>query len=145
MAPLVHQGNALLWSQFVLAWVQRISIFGSSDYRLWSTTNSIFWLLKSQALPSWHKICFHFRYNAKGYDLNRNFPDLFEARTETQQVETTTMIRWFSSHDFVLSANLHGGSLVANYPYDNYRHGNHMMPKWFKDGCCYAQFQNVMN
>ncbi len=28
------QGNALLWSQFVLAWVQRMSIFGSSDHRL---------------------------------------------------------------------------------------------------------------
>ncbi len=28
------QGNALLRSQFVLAWVQRIPIFGSSDRRL---------------------------------------------------------------------------------------------------------------
>ena len=28
---LTPQGNALLWSQFVLAWVQRISNFGSSE------------------------------------------------------------------------------------------------------------------
>ncbi len=34
MGLLTIQGNALPWSQFVLAWVQRISIFGPSDRRL---------------------------------------------------------------------------------------------------------------
>ncbi len=34
MDLLTPLGNALLWSQFVLAWVQRIPIFGSSDRRL---------------------------------------------------------------------------------------------------------------
>ncbi len=34
MGLLSPQGNALLWSQFVMAWVQRISIFRSSDCRL---------------------------------------------------------------------------------------------------------------
>ncbi len=31
---LTLQGNALLWSQVVLGWVQRNSNFGSSDHRL---------------------------------------------------------------------------------------------------------------
>jgi subtilisin-like proprotein convertase family protein len=61
------------------------------------------------------------RYNANNFDLNRNFPDQFIDPNDTtagRQVETAHVMDWGYAHSPVLSANFHGGSLVANYPYD---------------------------
>ncbi|XP_062988534.1 carboxypeptidase N catalytic chain [Elgaria multicarinata webbii] len=77
------------------------------------------------------------RNNANGVDLNRNFPDLNTMMyyNEKQggrnhhiplpdnwksqvEPETLAVIQWMKSYNFVLSANLHGGAVVANYPYD---------------------------
>lgn len=59
------------------------------------------------------------RFNSNGVDLNRNFPDPYERRRNSLQPETKAVMNWIKSEPFVLSANLHGGTLVANYPYDN--------------------------
>ena len=59
------------------------------------------------------------RPNANGFDLNRNFPDQFFNRHEEEQPETKAIIEWIRGNPFTLSANLHGGSLVANYPFDD--------------------------
>ncbi|KAG7507807.1 carboxypeptidase N catalytic chain [Solea senegalensis] len=80
------------------------------------------------------------RGNAKDIDLNRNFPDLnglmyYYEKTKgknhhlplpdnwEQQVEPETLavIKWMQNYNFVLSANLHGGAVVANYPFDKSR------------------------
>lgn len=61
------------------------------------------------------------RYNANNVDLNRNFPDQFLDPNDTpagRQPETQHVMAWGASHRSSLSANLHGGSVVANYPYD---------------------------
>lgn len=59
------------------------------------------------------------RYNANGVDLNRNFPDRFGGNQNNQEPETLAVMEWLEHYPFVLSANLHNGALVANYPYDN--------------------------
>ncbi|GAB6030074.1 hypothetical protein CHUAL_005754 [Chamberlinius hualienensis] len=61
------------------------------------------------------------RANANGVDLNRNFPDqwISNDKNKIQELETKAVMNWSLSYNFVLSSNLHGGSLVANYPYDD--------------------------
>ncbi|XP_051770264.1 carboxypeptidase N catalytic chain isoform X2 [Ctenopharyngodon idella] len=80
------------------------------------------------------------RGNAKEVDLNRNFPDLnalmyyYEKHNgqnhhlplpdnwELQvEPETLAVIKWMQNYNFILSANLHGGAVVANYPFDKSR------------------------
>merc|ERR1712012_178963 len=80
------------------------------------------------------------RNNANNVDLNRDFPDLnqvvYEGAEENNhllreanfdhriQPETESMIKMIMDTPFVLSANMHGGDLVANYPYDESRTGD---------------------
>ncbi|XP_049794262.1 carboxypeptidase D-like [Schistocerca nitens] len=61
------------------------------------------------------------RENAHGIDLNRNFPDQYQQTKDNRvtEPETAAVMHWILSFPFVLSANLHGGALVANYPFDD--------------------------
>ena len=61
------------------------------------------------------------RYNANGTDLNRDFPDQFNDPNNSslgREPETRAVMDWSSDHNFVLSANMHTGALVVNYPFD---------------------------
>ncbi len=62
------------------------------------------------------------RFNANGVDLNRNFPDQFAGNHpdgNSWQPETIAMMNFASAHNFVISANMHSGVEVLNYPWDN--------------------------
>ncbi|MCB5247552.1 MAG: M14 family zinc carboxypeptidase [Candidatus Cloacimonetes bacterium] len=62
------------------------------------------------------------RYNANGVDLNRNYPMPFGGNQHPDgnawAQENVAMMDFCNGHLFVLSANFHGGALVANYPWD---------------------------
>jgi len=82
------------------------------------------------------------RTNANNVDLNRDFPNLDRiaySNEETHvaqnnhlmdsiqyldhkiQPETESVMKFIMEYPFVISANIHGGDLVANYPYDETR------------------------
>lgn len=86
------------------------------------------------------------RANAHEVDLNRNFPDLdriifdqtanrfpqkyglnnhITSRVDQSKLEpeTKAIMSWLQEYPFILSANLHGGDIVANYPYDSSHDG----------------------
>jgi len=79
------------------------------------------------------------RTNANNVDLNRDFPDLDRIVYSSEgtqreynnhlmeyvkhldhkiQPETESVMKMIMENPFVISANMHGGDLVANYPYD---------------------------
>ncbi|MDX2177936.1 MAG: M14 family zinc carboxypeptidase [Candidatus Sumerlaeia bacterium] len=61
------------------------------------------------------------RFNANGVDLNRDFPRWSCSdpnSTAGRQAETAAVMSFFGARSTTLSANMHGGALVANYPYD---------------------------
>ncbi len=72
------------------------------------------------------------RFNADGYDLNRNFPDPITPNT-IKQKETIEMVKFMREHKFVLSANFHSGVEVVNYPWDRWLTKLHADDTWFYD------------
>lgn len=64
------------------------------------------------------------RYFSNGVDPNRNYPNPVQGdHPDGQQwaIETLDMIDFFNAHDFVLSANIHSGTEVVNYPWDSWK------------------------
>ncbi|MFC0603352.1 M14 family zinc carboxypeptidase [Winogradskyella pulchriflava] len=62
------------------------------------------------------------RGNANNIDLNRNYPDNVmgdHPDGEFYQKETIAFMNFANAHNFVISANFHGGSELVNYPFDN--------------------------
>jgi murein tripeptide amidase MpaA/5-hydroxyisourate hydrolase-like protein (transthyretin family) len=77
------------------------------------------------------------RYNANGYDLNRNFPDPVYGVHANQQLETTVFRNLAEQNNFVLCANFHGGTEVVNYPWDTWTNGypdyvSHADEDWYQ-------------
>lgn len=78
------------------------------------------------------------RTNANGIDLNRNYPDNVagaHANNHTAyELETQHFMNFAASKHFVLSSNLHGGTELVNYPFDNATISQYAHPdgNWFE-------------
>lgn len=77
------------------------------------------------------------RYNANGVDLNRNYPNPFAPTKAGVPQENQVMIDYFAAHRFRLSANLHGGAEVMNYPWDSFTSAQNPHPAadWWQEVC----------
>jgi hypothetical protein len=63
------------------------------------------------------------RFNAHNVDLNRNYPDPEDGPHpdgKEWQIETMNFMDFAEEHHFVMSANIHGGAEVCNYPWDTW-------------------------
>lgn len=76
------------------------------------------------------------RANSNGIDLNRNFPTL-DGSGYTLQDEITCMMDYATNHDFVMSANTHGGIELINYPWDAWQSWENLHPDndWWVHVC----------
>ncbi len=74
------------------------------------------------------------RYNSNYVDINRNFPDPADGPHpdgEVWQPETIIMMNLATNNYFSMSANFHGGTEVANYPWDTWVR-RHTDDAWFQ-------------
>ncbi len=62
------------------------------------------------------------RNNANAIDLNRNYPAPIQDQpddTTGREVENRYMMTYLKKHRFTMSANIHSGAEVVNYPWDH--------------------------
>jgi carboxypeptidase E len=121
----------------------RIHLLPSMNPDGWQEAASALAIKRPNSTANW----LQGRTNAARVDLNRDFPDLNRLQfteeavgettklpnflrknrekllswlsTQALQPETRAVINWILSSPFILSANLHGGALVVNFPYDS--------------------------
>ncbi len=60
------------------------------------------------------------RSNINGIDLNRNYPNFVNNPWQDEQPETTVMRNFTDTLNFIMSANMHGGIELVNFPFDSW-------------------------
>lgn len=75
------------------------------------------------------------RETADGTDMNREFPDPLAGEmvndTAGRALETKAMMAFLQEQHFTMSANIHSGAEVVNYPWD-YQYELHADDEWYR-------------
>ena len=105
--------------------------------------NAIVWIVPACNPDGVEKIS---RYNGKGVDLNRSFPDGVEldvgnfqeaapmhfadtnSNKYARQAETLSLMRWCASRRFAAALHLHTGDKLVCFPYGNYASDSMISP-----------------
>ncbi|XGW23109.1 hypothetical protein V3C99_005393 [Haemonchus contortus] len=124
-------GNEVVGREAVLYLIEVLcSNYGKNEYLTKFVDNQRIHFMASMnpdgyehGLPG-DRVGYYGRSNEHNVDLNRNFPARFPSHREQSgggdpEPETAAVMKWLEQYPFVISANLHGGSLVANYPFDD--------------------------
>ena len=117
-------GNEIVGNEMCLYLVEHLLANYGSDPDITNLVDEIeIWIVPLMN-PDGYEDSPRTRYSAEGYDLNRNFPEGSGSSPDPNDptgraTETQVIMYWSFAHSFTLSANIHTGSLVANYPFDN--------------------------
>lgn len=120
-------GNEAVGREILLQFLQYLVKNFNTDKRVnWLLKNTIIHILPSLNPDGFSKSregCndIEGRLNGDKLDLNRNFPDFFHNTNKQMAKETEAVIAWMKDIPFVLSAGLHSGAVVVNYPFDTFR------------------------
>ncbi len=74
------------------------------------------------------------RFTVRDFDLNRNFPDPSIPEpddTTGRALENQYMMQFLRDHSFTMSANIHSGTEVVNYPWD-FTYSLHVDDAWYR-------------
>lgn len=113
-------GDEITGRELTLALIEEMTSLYGSDAEITELINNTEIFIMPSMNPDGSEL--HQRANAKGVDINRNFPEAVDNDPNTvdgRTVETQLMMRFQASRKFSLSANFHGGTIVANYPWDS--------------------------
>ena len=120
-------GDEPIGTELILYLIDRLLNDYGSDARITDLVNETeIWLMP---LMNPDGLELGTRANANGLDLNRSFPTFASNFTGTiydgeplgdagRQPEVAAVMNWTAESSFALSANLHTGALLVNYPFD---------------------------
>jgi len=120
-------GDETVGRELLLRFILRLcESYSQSQKITWLIDNTDIFILPSLNPDGFEKAR---RGNGNNYDLNRNFPDQYKGFNDQRaQPETLAIMNWLENNNFVLSANFHGGDIVANYPFDGNRNETDGVP-----------------